>query len=78
LAHDALFNWARLSLDERHAIVFFKNDVFGAVSLGAEHGYDRFWLVWWNNDIGWYGFKVPQGFEEVFNVGRISVFEYGG
>jgi len=78
LAHDALFNWARLSLDERHTVVFFKNDVFGAVSLGAEHGYGRFWLVWWNTDIGWYGFKVPQGFEEVFSVGRISVFEYGG
>jgi len=78
LAHDALFNWARLSLDERHTVVFFKNDVFGAVSLGAEHGYDRFWLVWWNTDIGWYGFEAPQGFEEVFSVGRISVFEYGG
>ncbi|MCW3985551.1 MAG: hypothetical protein NWE91_03965 [Candidatus Bathyarchaeota archaeon] len=78
LAHDALFYWARFSLDEQHTIVFFKNDVFGAVSLAAERGYGRFWLVWWNTDIGWYGFKVPQGFEEVFSAGRISVYEYGG
>ena len=76
LAHDALFYWARFSLDEQHTIVFFKNDVFGAVSLAAEHGYDSFWLVWWNTDIGWYGFEVPQGFEKIHSNGRISVFEY--
>ena len=76
LAHDALFYWARFSLDEQHTIVFFKNDVFGAVSLAAEHGYNRFWLVWWNTDIGWYGFEAPQGFGEIYSSGRISVFEY--
>ena len=76
LAHDAFFNWAQYSLDERCTIVFFKNDVYGAIDLAAEHGFGRFWLVWWNEDIGWYGFQVPESFNEIYQVGRISVFEY--
>jgi len=77
LAHDALFYWARFSLNGQCTIVFFKNDVYGAVGLGAEHGCERFLLVWWNRDIGWYGFKVPETFKPVYDAGRISVFEYG-
>ncbi|MCW3980150.1 MAG: hypothetical protein NWF11_01605 [Candidatus Bathyarchaeota archaeon] len=76
LAHDAFFNWARFSLDEQYTIVFFKNDVYGAIDLATEHGFGRFWLVWWNEDIGWYGFQVPESFNEVHQVGRVSVFEY--
>jgi hypothetical protein len=78
LAHDALFEWARLSLSEQHAIVFFKYDVSSAIALAAEQGYRHVWLVWWNTDIGWYGFKVPESFHPVFSSGRISVFEYAG
>ncbi len=78
LAQDAFFEWARFSLDKQRAIVFFKYDVSHAIALAAEQGYRRFWLVWWNTDIGWYGFKVPEGFQRVFSSGRISVFEYAG
>lgn len=78
LAHDALFYWARYSLDGRHTLVFFKSDVWEAVDLAAEHGFARFWLVWWNTDIGWYGFEVPEEFVEVYSAGRISVYEYSG
>jgi hypothetical protein len=78
LAHDALFYWARYSLDEQHTLVFFKGDVWSAVEVAAERGFKHFWLVWWNTDIGWYGFQVPEDFREVYSMGRISVFEYGG
>jgi hypothetical protein len=78
LAHDAFFYWAKFSLDGEHTLVFFKNDASGAVDLAIEHGYAKFWLVWWNTDIGWYGFEVPSSFEPVFGSGRISVFEYCG
>jgi len=78
LAHDAFFDWARFSLDDPHAIVYFKGDVADAIDLAAEHGYARFWLVWWNTDIGWYGFQVPASFQQVYSAGRISVFEYNG
>lgn len=76
LAHDALYYWAIFSLDGQHAIVYFKNDVSSAISLATEHGFEKFWLVWWNENIGWYGFQVPDGFREVHKVGRISVFEF--
>lgn len=78
LAHNALFYWAKFSLDEEHTIVFFRNDIYGAIDLAAEHGFGRFWLVWWNEDIGWYGFRVPDTFREMYSADRISVFEYCG
>lgn len=76
LAQDALFYWAMFSLDGTHTVVYFKNDVSNAVEVAAERGFGKFWLVWWNEDVGWYGFHVPYGFREVHQVGRISVFEF--
>jgi len=76
LTHDALFYWARYSLDGRHTSVYFKGDVWEAVDVAAEQGFSRFWLVWWNTYIGWYGFMVPNSFKQVYTSGRISVFEY--
>ena len=55
--------------------MFFKNDLAGAIDLGVEKGYGRFWFVWWNIDIGWYGFKAPDSFQQVYDAGRISVYE---
>lgn len=76
LAHSAFLYWARFCFDEQHTIVSFRDNVYGAIELGAEHGFWRFWLVWWNEDIGWYGSQVPEDFMRVFSSGRISVFEY--
>jgi len=76
LAHDALFYWAKFSLDGQHTIVFFKNDVNLAIGLGVKAGCKRFLLVWWNRDIGWYGFTVPETFKPIYDADRISVFEY--
>ena len=49
-----------------------------AVDLADAQGYNQLWLVWWNVDIGWYGFTVPDSFREVYRFDRISVFEYYG
>jgi len=76
LAHHAFFNWARIGFCGQHTIVFFKEDIFEAVDVAVKHGFGRFWLVWWNTDVGWYGFDVPDNFTEVTSSGRISVFEY--
>jgi len=78
LTHDAFFNWAKLSLDDPHTIVFFKNNINDAVDQASEQGFKRFWLVWWNENIGWYGFETPATFHPIFNSGRLSVFEYVG
>jgi len=68
--------WGRLYLDKSHVMVHFWNDVDVALSLASDRDFSRVYLVWWNEDIGWYVFKVPDGFTEVFRAGRISVFEY--
>jgi len=78
LAHDAFFYWARFSLDNEYAIVYFKGDVADAIDVAVFSGYKHLWLVWWNTDIGWYGFQVPESFQQVYSAGRISVFEYNG
>jgi hypothetical protein len=76
LTHDAFYYWTQLSINEELPIIFFKNDVLDAVDLANEHGYNHFWLLWWNVDIGWYGFTVPDSFREIYSSGRISIFEY--
>ncbi len=78
LAHPAFLDWTKLSFNGPHTIVVFKDDVYRAVDFAAAHGFGRYWLVWWNTDIGWYGFKVPETFTPVYSVDRISVFEYMG
>jgi hypothetical protein len=78
LAHHAFVYWARLYVDEQHVVVCFNDDVDHAIAVGAEHGLTRFFLVWWNTDIGWYGSAAPADFQPIFHSGRISVFEYVG
>jgi hypothetical protein len=76
LVHDAFYNWARLVLDDRFELVYFKGDVERAVWVALSRGFSPVYLVWWNVNIGWYGFTVPSGFLPVFSDGRISVFQY--
>ncbi len=78
LAHPAFLYWARLNFEQPHTIALFKDDVYGAVDVAVNHGFERFWLVWWNTDIGWYEFEVPETFAPVYSDDRISVFEYMG
>jgi len=78
LAQDAFFWWARLYLDGSHTIVYFKNDVKGAIDVAMERGFSGLYFVWWNENIGWYGLSLPSGFVSVYTSGRISAFEYYG
>ncbi len=78
LAQDAFFPWARLYMDGGRSLVYFKSNVLGAVDLALGRGFSHVYLVWWKENIGWYGLTVPNGFVSVFNSGRISVFEYSG
>jgi len=78
LTHDAFFNWARLYLDERQTVIRFKDDIEGAINIALQYGFNDFYFVWWNENIGWYDVAVPNGFVAIFRSGRISVFEYFG
>jgi hypothetical protein len=86
LVHFAFLRWADFYLDEEHVMVYFVNDIEGALGVALGRGFNSVYFVWWNEDyftwgdrrVGWYGFVVPEGFVPVFSVGRISVFEYFG
>jgi len=76
LAHDAFLPWAELCLDGGHMKVYFKDDIEGAVAVALERGFDPIYLVWWSENIGWYGLSVPEDFINLFSSGRIAVFEH--
>jgi len=76
ILHHAFREWGSLYLDKSHAIVVFESDAELALSKALEHGFSCVYLVWWNQNVGWYDITFPDGFEELQNFGRISVFEY--
>lgn len=76
LLQQALVSWAGLYLDKKYMIVQYKMDVEKALGVALMHGFDPIYVVWWNQNIGWYGITVPEHFKYTFNSDRISVFRY--
>jgi hypothetical protein len=74
--HLAFVQWGLLYLNQTHEIVHFSNDVNSAVNVSVEHGFKQVFFIWWNENIGWYGITVPNGFIRLKDFGRISVYEY--
>ena len=76
LVHQAFMSWARLYLDKKNVIVSYAMDVEGALNVASKHGFDPVYLIWWNENIGWYSsLTVPEYFAPIFGSGRISVFQ---
>lgn len=84
LVHHAFLWWSDLNLGKEFAAIHFVRDVDRALAVASEQGYDRIYMIWWNEpllkwqdlDIGWYGLRVPDHFVSVFKSDRISVYEY--
>jgi len=76
LLHEALVSWADLYLDKKHVIVYYQMDVEKALWVALKHGFDPIYMVWWNQNIGWYGITVQEHFKYIFSSDRISVFLY--
>ncbi len=84
LVHHAFLWWSALYLGKEFAAVHFVRDVDRALAVASEQGYDRIYMIWWNEpllewqdvNIGWYGLSVPDHFVSVFKSDRISVYEY--
>jgi len=76
LVHHALLAWASLYLDKKNVAIHYVRDVGAALNVALEHGFNSVYLVWWSENIGWYGLTVPKDFLSIFNSGRVSVFEY--
>jgi len=76
LVHDVFFYWTELYLDKNHVVILFTKNLEATLNVALENGYNSLYLIWWNEDIGWYGFRVPSNFVSLFESGRISVFVY--
>ena len=76
LVHQALISWIQLNLKNSHTVVSFVKEFDRALNLTLEQEFNPVYLIWWNEDIGWHDFNVPEGsFTQVFSSGRISVFK---
>ena len=74
--HHAFFFWGIYNLNSSHTIIHFTNNITAALNICFEKGYKPIYLVWWNQNIGWYNFSPPDSFVPIENFGRISVFKY--
>jgi len=68
--------WADLYLDKKYVIVYYQMDVEKALGAALNHVFDPIYVVWRNQNIGWYGIIVPKYFIYVFSSDRISVYQY--
>jgi hypothetical protein len=75
LVHDVFLYWTQLYLGDNHHAVVFYNDPEKAAEFALENGFTTSYLVWWNEDIGWYNLNLSDNYISVFASGRISVFQ---
>jgi len=76
LLQQALVLWADLYLDKRHLIIYYQMNAEKALDVALERSFSPIYMIWWNQDIGWYGVVVPKHFKYVFSSDRISVYQY--
>jgi len=76
LAHDVFEFWTLLYLENDHTAIVFDHDLEEALDFSSKNGFTSSYLVWWNEDIGWYNFDIPQGCSRVQDFGRISIYEF--
>jgi hypothetical protein len=72
----AFVPWGRLCLDQSHLMVQFMDDPEAAVDLGFDRGFSCSYFVWWNEPNSWYEGSVPEGFINVQNFDRLSIYVY--
>jgi hypothetical protein len=75
LVHDVFEFWTMLYLKDDHIAFLFDNNLEAASNVALENGYEEAYLVWWNEDIGWYNLRLSSDWVSVFDSGRISVYK---
>jgi hypothetical protein len=79
LVHDAFYGWASLTLDRDQLVPYEYGDPDKTAQELMENGSGyQLYLIWWVNGSGWHGQPtVSSAFGEVYESGRIAVYEYG-
>ena len=78
LLHQAFLWWGRLYLDDKIVIIHYLVDVQEGLDVALEQGFNPVYLVWWEENPGWYQVDVPNDYMQVFESGRIAAFQYVG
>jgi hypothetical protein len=74
--HLSFVQWAKIYLDGSHNVIGYNNDIQGALNLALEHGFNDVYFVCWNENIRWYGLKVPEYYIPKEKFGNISVYTF--
>jgi hypothetical protein len=77
LVHHAFLPWTSIHLDEEYTIIYYVREVEKALNVALEEQeFNTVYIVWWNENIGWYDINIPEHFKQIFYSDRISVFKY--
>ena len=77
LAHRAFYGWALSTLNGNQVVLYEYENPGGTAKMVAQEGRGQIYLIWWISGQGWYGQStVPSSFEEVYQSGRIAVYNY--
>jgi hypothetical protein len=78
LVHDAFYGWASLTLDHDQLVPYEYGNPETIAQELVENGSEyQLYLIWWVNGSGWHGQPtVSSAFGEVYESGRIAVYEY--
>lgn len=77
LTHRAFYGWALSTLNESQVVLYEYENPEDTARTVVREGCSQIYLIWWTNGQGWYGQStVPSSFEEVYQSGRIAVYNY--
>jgi hypothetical protein len=78
LLHQVFLWWGRLYLDDKIVIIHYSIDVQEGLDVALEQGFNPVYLVWWEENPGWYPVDVPNDYIQIFESDRIAAFQYLG
>jgi hypothetical protein len=77
LTHRAFYGWALSTLDPDQVILYEFDNPVNAANTTAQEGHRGIYLIWWTNGQGWNGQStVSSLFHEIYQSGRIAIYQY--
>jgi hypothetical protein len=78
LTHRTFYGWALASNFNPNQLLLYEYDnPAGAASNATHEGHNQIYLIWWINGQGWSGQStVPVSFHEIYQSGKIAIYQY--
>jgi hypothetical protein len=75
LVHDTFEFWTLLYLRRSHSAILFDSNLQEALNYAQSEGYQTIYIVWWNQDIGWYDLDLTNDWVPFQDYERISIYK---